>query len=128
MFINYSRVSIHATEMYDVISMALLSLFLYYQALFFAEVNPSSAVRRGIVYGCSFVMCGFVTTTDIIIDPDTGDQTIKINDTKSIVIKADSLKDDKYVKVDDDKNIVYKTQEDFNELDKTTIVENKRIT
>ncbi len=67
MFINYSRVSIHATEMYDVISMALLSLFLYYQALFFAEVNPSSAVRRGIVYGCSFVMCGFVTTTDIII-------------------------------------------------------------
>ena len=67
LFIDYSKVSIHSTEMYDVVSTSFLCMFLYYQAMLFAEINTAKAFRRSVVYGCCFIMCGLVTTTDIII-------------------------------------------------------------
>ncbi len=76
LFIQYSKVSIHATEMFDVISVTLLMLFLFYQAMFFAEIGPRTAVRRTTLYGVCYVMCGLITTIDILIKmfsptPDT---------------------------------------------------------
>lgn len=67
LFINYSKVSIHSTEMYDVISTAFLCLFLFYHAMFFAEIDSTKSYKRSIIYGMCFVMCGLITTTDIII-------------------------------------------------------------
>ena len=77
LFIDYSKVSIHATEMFDVISVTFLTLFLFYQAMFFAEVGTRSAVRRSTLYGICYVMCGLITTVDLLIkmfspDPQTG--------------------------------------------------------
>lgn len=77
LFIQYSKVSIHATEMFDVISVTLLMLFLFYQAMLFAEIGPRTAVRRSTLYGICYVMCGLITTIDIMIKmfsptPDTG--------------------------------------------------------
>ena len=66
LFIEYSKVSIHATEMFDIISVALLSMFMFYHAMFFAELNSKKAVGRIILYGCSYVMCALITTADII--------------------------------------------------------------
>lgn len=67
LFMDYSKVSIHSTEMYDVVSTSLLCLFLYYQAMLFAEINTAKAFKRSMVYGCCFTMCGLITTADIII-------------------------------------------------------------
>ena len=77
LFIDYSKVSIHATEMFDVISVTFLTVFLFYQAMFFAEVGTRSAVRRSTLYGICYVMCGLITTTDLLIkmfspNPQTG--------------------------------------------------------
>ena len=77
LFIQYSKVSIHATEMFDVISVTFLMLFLFYQAMLFAEIGPRTAVRRSALYGICYVMCGLITTVDILIKmfsptPETG--------------------------------------------------------
>lgn len=67
LFIEYSTVSINATEMYDVISVSLLVLFLYYQGAYFGEIKNPSTARRTVLYGTLFVVCGLITTADIII-------------------------------------------------------------
>ncbi len=67
LFIQYSKVSIHATEMFDVVSVTFLMLFLFYQAMLFAEIGPRTAVRRSTLYGICYVMCGLITTVDIFI-------------------------------------------------------------
>ena len=67
LFIEYSKVSIHATEMFDVISVTFLMLFLFYQAMLFAEIGPRASVRRTTLYGICYIMCGLITTIDIMI-------------------------------------------------------------
>lgn len=67
LFLEYSRVSLHSTEMFDLVSLVFLTLFLYYQSMYFAAFNPGTAVRRSIIYGCCYIMCGLVTTTDLIL-------------------------------------------------------------
>ncbi|MGN0469282.1 MAG: hypothetical protein ACI4GV_00025 [Acutalibacteraceae bacterium] len=67
LFVAYSKVSVHATEMFDIIFVALLLMFLFYQSMFFAQINVSTAVRKTIVYGMPFLMGALVVTIDIII-------------------------------------------------------------
>ncbi|MGN1458349.1 MAG: hypothetical protein ACI4XP_10425 [Acutalibacteraceae bacterium] len=67
LFVDYSKVSVHATEMFDIIFVALLLMFLFYQSMFFAQINVSTAVRKTIVYGMPFLMGALVVTIDIII-------------------------------------------------------------
>ena len=93
LFIEYSKVSIHATEMFDVVSTTFLMLFLFYQAMFFAELNPKTAVRRTTLYGYCYFMCSMITTSDIIIkmfnpvDPETtGIDTLVVEPTVSRIL------------------------------------------
>ena len=93
LFIEYSKVSIHATEMFDVVSTTFLLLFLFYQAMFFAELNPKTAVRRTTLYGYCYFMCSIITTSDIIIkmvnpaDPaTTGIDTLVVEPTVSRIL------------------------------------------
>ncbi len=77
LFMEYSKVSIHATEMFDVISVIFLMFFLFYQAMFFAEAGTRNAVLRSTLYGICYVMCGLITTADVLIKmfsptPQTG--------------------------------------------------------
>ena len=67
LFIEYSKVSIRATEMFDVISAAFLLLFLFYQSMYFAELNPKLSIRRATLYGILFFICALITTADILI-------------------------------------------------------------
>lgn len=67
LFIEYSRVSLNATEMFDVISVAFLALFAFYQSEFFAELNSRKCVGKTIFYGCMFVLSALITTADIIL-------------------------------------------------------------
>ena len=67
LFIEYSKVSLSAMEMFDVISVIFLTLFLFYTAMFFAEINPKKCVGKTVLYGCLFVLCTLITTADIIL-------------------------------------------------------------
>ncbi len=67
LFVEYSKVSLHSTEMFDIISVTLLTLFMYYQSMFFAEINPKKCVGKTVMYGYGFVLCTLITTTDIIL-------------------------------------------------------------
>ena len=67
LFIEYSKVSLSAMEMFDVISVIFLTLFMFYTALFFTEINPGKCVGRTVLYGCVFVLCTLITTADIIL-------------------------------------------------------------
>ncbi|MDD6488705.1 MAG: hypothetical protein PUG48_02675 [Clostridia bacterium] len=67
LFVSYSKVSVHATEMFDIIFVALLLMFLFYQSMFFAQINVSTAVKKTIVYGMPFLMGALIVTIDIII-------------------------------------------------------------
>ena len=80
LFVSYSKVSVHATEMFDIIFVALLLMFLFYQSMFFAQINVSTAVRKTIVYGMPFLMGALVVTIDIIIKM-TMPQTVSNVDT-----------------------------------------------
>ena len=66
-FLEYNRVSIHATEMYDVIAVALLSLFLYYHGLYYSELNQNTAIRRTALYGILFAVCSLIVTADLLV-------------------------------------------------------------
>ena len=61
-------------------------------------------------------------TTDIIFDPETGDQILKISDKKNILVSGDSLEEGRSVKTDSNNNIVYKTNEKNSDYSKSTIV------
>lgn len=94
LFFEYSKVSIHATEMFDVISVAFLVLFLFYQAMFFAEIGPRAAVRRSTLYGICYIMCGLITTVDIMVKmfsptPDTaGIDTLVVEPTIGRIVNC----------------------------------------
>ena len=60
------------------------------------------------------------STEEIIFEE--GDKTVKISANKNIIIKADSLKDNKEVKTDSNNNIAYKTNEKNSNYKKATIV------
>ena len=67
LFIEYSRVSIHATEMFDVISVSFLILFIFYQSMLLSGLRTDVAFRRSTLYGICFVVCCLITTADIIL-------------------------------------------------------------
>ncbi len=67
LFLEYSKVSLNSTEMFDLISTVFLTLFLFYQAVYFAGFDQNHGVRRSILYGCCYIMCGMITTADILI-------------------------------------------------------------
>ncbi len=67
LFMEYTKVSIQCTEMFDIISVVLLLMFLFYQSTFFANINKDVAVRKMIVYGVTFVMSTVIVTADLII-------------------------------------------------------------
>ncbi len=67
LFSQYTEKSILATEMFDIVSAALLLLFFLYQSMFFAGINNSAAVRKMTVYGAAYIMCGLIVSVDLLI-------------------------------------------------------------
>ena len=67
LFMTYTKVSIQCTEMFDIISVALLVLFLFYQSMFFAQINQSTDAKKLTIYGLAFIMSAVVVTADLVI-------------------------------------------------------------
>ncbi len=67
LFGEYTKKSILATEMFDIIAVAVLLMFLFYQSMFFAGINLSAAVRRSAIYGTLFIPLGLVVSIDLLI-------------------------------------------------------------
>ncbi len=66
-FIQYTHRSVAATEIFDIVAVAALLMFLFYQSMFFAGINNMTAVRRSTVYAMLFVMLGITVATDMFI-------------------------------------------------------------
>lgn len=66
-FSQYTQRSIRSTEMFDIIAVAFLLMFLFYQSMFFAGINNSVSVRKSTVYGTVFIMLGLVVSADLLI-------------------------------------------------------------
>ena len=66
-FIEYTHRSVAATEIFDIVAVAALLMFLFYQSMFFAGINNTTAVRRSTVYAMVFVMLGFTVAVDMFI-------------------------------------------------------------
>ena len=92
LFVDYSKVSIHSTEMFDIFSTSFLLMFLYYQAMYFSEISPKTAIRKMGQYGIIFFVCAAITTADIILKmifpapQTTGIDTLIIQPTVSRIL------------------------------------------
>ena len=67
LFSVYNQTSLYATELFDIVAVAFLLMFLFYQSMFFAGVNNSVATRKLVAYGTVFVMLDIVVTIDLVI-------------------------------------------------------------
>ncbi len=77
LFISYSTVSVQSTEMLDIISVALMLMFMFYQASYFAELGKPGVIKSLAVYGMTFIMSAAVVTVDLIIKKTySGEMTV----------------------------------------------------
>ena len=67
LFIEYTHKSIVATEMFDILAVAALLMFLFYHSMFFAGLNNTAAVRKSTVYGMLYVSLGLTVAADLFI-------------------------------------------------------------
>ena len=79
--------------------------------------NSDGGIRGGRKSGTT------ANTEDVIFEEDKSDKTIELNNNKKIIVKADSLSDNKTVKTNSNKDIVYNTNIDNKKYVKSTIVE-----
>ena len=67
LFVDYTHKSVAATEIFDIVAVAALLMFFFYQAMFFAGLNNTTAVRRLTVYAMVFIMLGLTVAVDLFI-------------------------------------------------------------
>lgn len=84
LFSQYSQKSLYATEMFDIIALAFLVMFLFYQAMFFAGISNSNATRKSVVYGTVYIMLGLVVSVDLLIKMISGGEVIANVDTFTV--------------------------------------------
>lgn len=74
LFISYMQKSLMAMELFDIVAVAFLIMFLFYQSMYFAAINNRLAVRKAAVYGVVFVMLSVIVCADLIIKMVIGAQ------------------------------------------------------
>ncbi len=67
MFVDYTHYALGAREIFDLIEVGFMVMFLFYQAMFFAGINNRIAVRRATVYGTVFMMLALIVPIDLFI-------------------------------------------------------------
>ena len=67
LFQEYAHRSLYSVELYDIIALAFLLIFLFYQAMYLAGVNNTAAVRKSAVYGTMYAVIGLVAYADLFI-------------------------------------------------------------
>ena len=66
-FVEYTHRSVAATEIFDIVAVAALLMFLFYQSMFFAGINNTTAVRKSTIYAMVFIMLGLTVSADLFI-------------------------------------------------------------
>ena len=84
LFIDYTQKSLKATELFDIIAVACLIMFLFYQSMYFAAINNRMAVRKAAVYGTVFVMLDLIVCADLLIKMFIGKQPLPNIDTQVV--------------------------------------------
>lgn len=84
LFTEYTQRSLKAVEMFDIIEVAFLIMFLFYQSMFFAGINNKLAIRKSTVYGTVFIMLSLIVSADLFIKMATGTQTVTNIDTQIV--------------------------------------------
>ena len=84
-FVDYTTKSLKAVELFDIISVAFLMMFLYYQAMYFAGINNRLSVRRATVYGSVFIMLGIISSVDLFIKMYMGTKEVTNVDTQIVM-------------------------------------------
>lgn len=67
LFVEYTHYALGAREIFDLIEVGFMVMFLFYQAMFFAGINNKIAVRRAAVYGTVFMMLALIIPIDLFI-------------------------------------------------------------
>jgi len=67
LFADYTHKSVAATEIFDIVAVAALLMFLFYQSMFFAGINNTGAVRKSTVYAMVYIMLGLTVAIDLFI-------------------------------------------------------------
>ena len=67
LFADYTHKSVAATEIFDIVAVAVLLMFLFYQSMFFAGINNTGAVRKSTVYAMVYIMLGLTVAIDLFI-------------------------------------------------------------
>ena len=83
-FVEYTEKSLKAVELFDIIEVAFLIMFLFYQSMFFAGINNKIAIRRATIYGTVFIMLSLIVSADLIIKMATGTHTVTNIDTQIV--------------------------------------------
>ena len=83
-FVDYTQKSLKAVELFDIIEVGFLIMFLFYQSMFFAGINNKLAIRRASVYGTVFIMLSLIVSADLFIKMSMGGQTVTNIDTQIV--------------------------------------------
>lgn len=75
LFVEYTHYALGAREIFDIIEIGFMVMFLFYQAMFFAGINNKIAVRRSVVYGTSMMMLALIIPIDLFIKMSMGATT-----------------------------------------------------
>ena len=90
-FKEYTQRSLHASELFDIIEIGFLIMFLFYQAMFFAGINNKVAVRRSVVYGTVFMMLALIVPIDMLIKMSYGSSSVTDPNVDKLVVEANLL-------------------------------------
>lgn len=66
-FVEYSHYALGAREIFDIIEIGFMIMFLFYQSMFFAGINNKVAIRRSLVYGTVFMLLSLIVSVDLFI-------------------------------------------------------------
>lgn len=84
LFIDYTQKSLKATELFDIIALAFLIMFLFYQSMYFAGINNRTAVRKSAVYGAVFIVLGLIVCADLFLKMAIGKAPLPNIDTQVV--------------------------------------------
>ncbi len=65
LFFEYAKISVQSSEMFDIVTVAFASLFMYYHAVMFAGLKKS-CVKSLFLFGAPMICVALASTTDIV--------------------------------------------------------------
>lgn len=65
-FFDYTKVSVQSSEMFDIVAIAIASLFMYYHAVMFSGIKKS-CIKSLFLFGVPMICASFASGADIVV-------------------------------------------------------------